>query len=107
MPAGPFRGTLAYAAPEVARGEPFGAPADVFALAASFLHATCGAPPRTTADSAVMLLAAGDCPIDAWAQQAARALPPPLARTLVRCCAFDANERPGLPLVWREPTRAG
>jgi len=101
MPAGPFRGTLVYAAPEVARGEPFDARADVFALAASLLHAAGGIAPRTQTDTASMLLDAGEQPLDAWAARAAGALPPSIADALVRCCAFAAGDRPALPLVWR------
>jgi serine/threonine protein kinase len=93
LPAGPFRGTLVYAAPEVARGEPFDARADVFAMAASLLHAWSGEPPRTQATDAAMLLAAGDGGIEAWAERAARGLSPGLARRLVACCAFDAKDR--------------
>jgi serine/threonine protein kinase len=102
MPAGPFRGTLAYAAPEVARGEPSGAPADVFALAASLLHVAGGTAPRAQVETAAMLLAAGEQPVDAWAGRAARALPPAIAQTLVRCCASRAADRPATPVVWRE-----
>jgi serine/threonine protein kinase len=105
MPPGPFRGTLVYAAPEVARGEPFDARADVFALAASLLHAAGGTAPRAHADASAMLLAAGEEPLDAWAERAARALPERIARTLVRCCAFDASDRPP-SLVWREHAAA-
>ncbi len=58
LPPGPFRGTLVYAAPEVARGELFDARADVFALAASLLHVAGGTPPRAQAGASAMLSAA-------------------------------------------------
>ncbi len=106
-PAGPFRGTLVYAAPEVVRGEPFDARADFFALAACLLHAASGTAPRAQGDVSAMLLAAGEQPVDVWAEQAARALPSSIARTLVRCCAFDARDRPALSLVWREHAGRG
>ena len=93
MPAGPFRGTLLYAAPEVARGEPFDARADLFALAASLLHVWSAESPRATAGEAAMLRAAGEEDIEAWAERAARGLAPDVARRLVTCCAFDAKER--------------
>jgi serine/threonine-protein kinase len=92
-PAGPFRGTLVYAAPEVARGEPFDGRADRFAMAASLLHVWSGEAPRTQASDAAMLLAAGEDGIEAWAERAARGLAPEVARTLVTCCSFDAKER--------------
>jgi serine/threonine-protein kinase len=94
MPAGAFRGTLLYAAPEVARSEAFDARADVFALAASLLHVHGGEPPRAPSNAAAMLLAAGDAPIDGWAERAASDLRAPLRATLLACCAFDAARRP-------------
>ena len=93
MPSGPFRGTLAYAAPEVARGEPFGPPADRFALAASLLHVWSGDSPRPQHEEAAMLLAAGEESIVGWAERAAAGLAPAVARRLVVSCAFDAKER--------------
>jgi formylglycine-generating enzyme required for sulfatase activity len=39
-------GTPAYTAPEQARGEPLGPPADVYALGASLFHALSGGPPH-------------------------------------------------------------
>jgi serine/threonine protein kinase len=93
MPAGPFRGTLAYAAPEVARGEPFDARADLFAMAASLLHVWSGESPRPLAPESAMLRAAGEEGIEAWAERASRGLGGGVAGTLIRCCAFDATER--------------
>ncbi len=89
-----FRGTLACAAPELARGEAIDARADLFALAASLLHATSGMPPRPALPAAALLALAGDEPIDAWARAAASTLPSPLAQTLVACLAHDPNARP-------------
>jgi len=94
MPAGPFRGTLLYAAPEVARGEAPDARSDSFALAASLLHVASGEPPRTATMQAAMLLSAGEQPIEPWARRAAAALPPSLAEALVACCAFEREARP-------------
>ena len=93
LPAGPFRGTLVYAAPEVARGEAFDARADVFSMAASLLHAWSGEAPRVQESGSAMLLAAGDEGIEAWAERAARGLSPGLRRRLVAACAFDAKGR--------------
>jgi len=94
MPAGPFRGTLLYAAPEVARGETPDVRSDAFALAASLLHVASGEPPRMAETQAAMLLSAGEQPIDPWARRAAAALPPALAAALVACCAFERDARP-------------
>jgi serine/threonine protein kinase len=94
MPAGPFRGTLLYAAPEVARGETPDARSDAFALAASLLHVASGEPPRRAETQAAMLLSAGEQPIEPWARRAAAALPPALAAALVACCAFERDARP-------------
>src|ERR1019366_2136298 len=55
LPAGPFRGTLLYAAPEVARGEPYDARADLFAMAASLLRVWSGEAPRGQTTEAAML----------------------------------------------------
>jgi serine/threonine protein kinase len=93
MPSGPFRGTLVYAAPEVARGEPFDARADLFSIAASLLHVWSGESPRPLVREAATLRAAGEEGIEAWAERSARGLEPGLARRLMRCCAFDAKER--------------
>jgi len=93
LPAGPFRGTLLYAAPEVARGEAHDARADLFAMAASLLHVWSGEPPRPQGTDAAMLLAAGETGIDAWAERAAQGLPPATARLLVARCSFDAEDR--------------
>jgi serine/threonine protein kinase len=94
MPAGPFRGTLLYAAPEVARGETPDARSDAFALAASLLHVASGEPPRKAEPQAAMLLAAGEEPIEPWARRAAAALPAALGKALVAYCAFERDARP-------------
>jgi serine/threonine protein kinase len=94
MPAGPFRGTLLYAAPEVARGDLPGPRADVFSMAASLLHVACGEPPRTQDEAAPMLAAAGDSSIEPWAERATKGFSPRVAAALVRCCSFDPAARP-------------
>lgn len=109
MPAGPFRGTVTYAAPELARGEPFDAAADLFALATSLLHALGGTPPRPVVEDvgpAAALLSAGERPIDAWAEQAARGLDPQLAQVLLQCCAFEPGGRPASAAVVRDAAGA-
>src|SRR5205823_4768550 len=53
---GAFRGTLLYAAPELARCDAdVDARADLFALAASLLHVASGAPPRSASSAAALL----------------------------------------------------
>ena len=106
LPAGPFRGTLLYAAPEVARGEPYDGAADRFAMAASVLHVWSGEAPRTQGTDVAMLLAAGEQGIEAWAERAALGLAPEVARTLRTCCSFDAKDRAGLTWACSAPAHA-
>ncbi len=60
---GSFRGTLLYAAPEIARGEPATRASDVFALAAALLHVVIGRPPRAAGNAAALLLEAAEAPL--------------------------------------------
>jgi eukaryotic-like serine/threonine-protein kinase len=94
MPSGPFRGTPAYAAPEVARGEALDARADLFGLAATLLHVASGQTPRPQEVEAAVLLAAGEQDLRPWAEQASKGLPGAVASVLVQCCSFSAAERP-------------
>ena len=94
MPVGPFRGTPAYAAPELVRGEPFDARADLFALAATLLHVASGSRPRPAQSEAAVLLSAGENDVTPWARAAARGLDAATARALLACCAFEARCRP-------------
>ncbi|HEY1693056.1 MAG TPA: protein kinase [Polyangiaceae bacterium] len=93
LPPGPFRGTLRFAAPEAARGEPLDRRSDAFALAASLLFVASGEPPRPETTPAAMLLAAAERSIEPWARRAAATLEPAMGRALVACCAFDPRER--------------
>jgi serine/threonine protein kinase len=94
LPEGPFRGTLLYAAPELARSEAIDPRADLFAAATSLLHAYSGQAPRPDASEASMLLAAGDEPIDGWAESASEGLPQRVRAALRSSCAFDRAGRP-------------
>lgn len=99
---GVFRGTLPYVAPEVARGEPFDASADRFALAASLLFvATAGIPLHpATSSPAVLLVEAGTHALDAshpWRSLAPKLFDPELCAWLLGCLAFDPRERPQGP----------
>jgi len=89
---GVFRGTLAFAAPEVARGEAIDVRADLFALAASLLSVAAGEPPRSAPSEAALLAIAGSEPIDAWAHSVAGRVC--LDSVLVACVAFDRADRP-------------
>ena len=105
---GAFRGTLAYAAPEVARSEGFDGRADDFALAASMLHVVTGIPLReTTGAPAVMLVDAGTRPLDAshpWRHLARKLFDHAIAEALLACLAFDpVTARPKR----RSPDRRG
>jgi serine/threonine protein kinase len=95
---GAFRGTLLYAAPEVARGDPFDGRADSFALAASLLHVATGIALREESETqAVTLVNAGTRPLDAshpWRALAPRLFNPELAEMLLACLAFDPRDRP-------------
>ena len=104
---GAFRGTLLYVAPEVARGEPFGARADDFALAASLLQMASGEPLRRLAgpgaSPASLLLAAGSHPLDAlhpWRRRAPELFPAAMAEVLLQCLAYDARDRPSVSRAW-------
>jgi serine/threonine protein kinase len=89
-----FRGTLAFVAPEVARGEPSDARSDLFALATSLLAAASGELPRQGSDFPSQLAAAAELAIHDYAVRASAALPPEVARVLVACVAFDPKDRP-------------
>jgi len=89
---GVFRGTLAFAAPEVARGEDFDVRADIFALAASLLSVSAGTSPRAATVEAALLVEAGSAPIDAWAAPVAARFA--LGAKLLACVAFDPAGRP-------------
>jgi serine/threonine protein kinase len=92
--AGAFRGTLLYAPPEAARGEPLDARADLFSLAASLLEIAGGTPPRAVPNEAALLVRAAEEPIDDWARDAARGLELSAGAALAACVAFDRARRP-------------
>lgn len=93
---GAFRGTVGYCAPEVARAEAPTIASDLFALAATLLHASLGAPPRDGPSLAALLAVAAERPllqaahlarVDLASRGAAHA-------AIVRCVAHDAADRP-------------
>lgn len=90
---GAFRGTIAYVAPEVARGERPTQASDLFALAATLLHGVTGAAPRVGTSFAALLAAAAEAPVldDARARLAERG---PGHAALIACLAHDPARRP-------------
>ncbi len=94
---GAFRGTIGYAAPEVARGEPPTPRSDLFSLAAALLHAATGRSPRPTSGSlpfpALLALAAEEPLLgpETVRDLAGRG---PGHTALIRCLAHDAAARP-------------
>lgn len=94
---GTFRGTVQYCAPEVARGEAPLVTSDLFALAASLLHAAIGRPPRVTlAPSLAALIGlAAETPIlGAMPELDALATRGPGHAAMIACLAHDPEARP-------------
>jgi serine/threonine-protein kinase len=91
---GPFRGTVGFAAPEVARGAIADERSDLFGLAATLLATASGAPPRRGADFAALLREAAEAPIDAYVARASAGMDPALAKLLTACARFEPGERP-------------
>lgn len=89
------RGTLRYAAPEVARGEAATRASDVFSLGATVLHAVSGiAPHPSVRDQAALLVAAAESPLDEWAAEASSALPESEREFFRASVRFDPRHRP-------------
>lgn len=82
---GAFRGTIAYVAPEVARGERPTIKSDLFSVAAALLHALTGSRPRPGDSFAALLAQAAEVPLVA---------PEGTPEVLRRCLAFDPSLRP-------------
>jgi serine/threonine protein kinase len=80
---GAFRGTVAYVAPEVARGETPSVRSDLYSLAASLLHVRDGKPPRSGPSLAALIASAADEPIRI-----------PDDAGLAACLAHDPAARP-------------
>jgi serine/threonine protein kinase len=95
-PAASLRGTARYLAPEVARGEHATALSDLFSLGLTLLHAASGEPPRPGDELAWVLVQAGEEPVTAYAERAARDLPPRLRGALLAAVAFEPGGRRAL-----------
>ena len=92
---GTFRGTVAYVAPEVARGERPAPRSDLFALAATFLHAVTGAPPRVGSTFAALLAMAAEAPLLGHEHEREHiAIRGPGHAALIACLAHDPADRP-------------
>jgi serine/threonine protein kinase len=90
---GAFRGTIAYAAPEVARGEMPTPRSDLFSLAAVFLHAATGEHPHEERSFAAALTAVAEIPLldDRHRALATRG---PGHAAMIRCLAHEPADRP-------------
>ncbi len=82
---GAFRGTVGYCAPEIARAETPTVASDLFALAATMLHAATGVVPRDGPSLAAVLAAAAEEPL---------VVTTPLSPALVACLAHEPALRP-------------
>jgi hypothetical protein len=90
---GQFLGTPAYAAPEaVLRGQ-FGAPSDVFGLAATLYAALCGAPPFGDQGFLQPGRAPGSAPPPVIADRRSD-VPPAFARLIEQALALEPESRP-------------
>lgn len=103
---GAFRGTIAYAAPEVARGERPSPRSDLFSLAATLLHAVTGVAPRSGPSLAALLAVAGEEPLlrAEHAQLEARG---PGHAALLACLAHAPEDRPPSARALVERTALG
>jgi len=90
--AGTILGTAAYLAPEQARGEAAGPPADVFALGVVLYEALTGRVPWPV-DGLASLAALGETPPPPIASLAP-GTPPPLEAAVTRALAYDPGDRP-------------
>jgi serine/threonine protein kinase len=91
---GAFRGSLSYAAPEVARGARPTQRSDLFALAAAILHACTGIEPRAARTAAARLAEAAEQPMRTYDDAALPFSPGAAADALRACLAFDPAARP-------------
>ncbi len=90
---GRVAGTPPYMAPEQARGEPTGTPADVYALGALLRSVLTGRAPYSGRTSAEVLARVIAGPPDPW-QERSGPIPPDLVALCDRAMAREAAERP-------------
>ncbi len=101
---GRFRGTLLYAAPEVARGEAATYASDVFSAAAALLHVLTGRPPRRARGLAAGLLEAAEEPVAPALIAALAEAAPTLGPRLARALAMEPGARPSAASLAGEAT---
>ncbi len=101
---GAFRGTVAYCAPEVARGEPGTTRSDLFGLGAALLHAATGTAPRQGASLAALLALAAETPLLEAIRENVAARGPGHA-AIVSCLAHEPEQRPPSARVLLERLR--
>lgn len=101
---GSFRGTLLYAAPEVARGEAAAYASDVFSAAAALLHVVTRRPPRRARDLAAGLLEAAEEPVSPALVAALARAAPALGPCLARALAAEPGARPSAAALADEAT---
>ncbi|MBK6460609.1 MAG: protein kinase [Myxococcales bacterium] len=92
--AGDFRGTVLYAAPELARGEAATYASDVFGAAACLLHVVTGLPPRRSSSLPMGLVEAAEEPVAPALVHALERAAPALGPWLARALATEPGARP-------------
>jgi serine/threonine protein kinase len=90
---GAFRGTIAYAAPEIARGEHPTVRSDLFSLAASLFHAATGRAPRSGPSLAALLATAAEQSV-LTAEHETLGARGAGHRAILACLAHDPMDRP-------------
>lgn len=101
---GSFRGTLLYAAPEIARGEAATYASDVFSAAAALLHALTRRPPRRARALAAGLVEAAEEPVSPALVAALAEAAPTLGPRLARALAMEPGARPSAAALAGEAT---
>jgi serine/threonine protein kinase len=91
---GAFRGTIGYAAPELARGERPTPASDLFSLAAVLLYCATGKAPRSGPSFAALLAAAAETPL-LGPEHRSLAGRGAGHRTILECLEHDPARRPG------------
>jgi serine/threonine protein kinase len=94
LPAGAFRGTPRFVAPEVARGDIASQASDLFSVGLTLLFAASGEPPRTADTFPALLMEAGETSVLPYAERVSAPLPSVLQDVLIALVAEDPSHRP-------------
>jgi eukaryotic-like serine/threonine-protein kinase len=86
-------GTPAYVSPEVLRGEPAEAPADIYGLGTILYHLIAGSPPFPTENPYQLMLAHLNDPPPPLSERTAATLPDGLERLVMSCLVKDPARR--------------